>query len=812
MPVPKYGLISAGAPGGQVPPEVRVDGVTELRIHGVGGTSPETLLNDLAPEQVAGDNIAGFYRTADQHSASGTVSRHVEGYSWGGLTSRSSWRVFWLLLLPFLLGNLAGWMCSARTKGNGPPGWRFRVHRASANLACLALTINLVLVTAMITADVAGYQAVRAGGAEGRWWLAPLRWPGISGHPARQVLLGIAAVALVIVLLAALATVTRSRYERVPPPYNVASRPRRALTVAAALANGLSDQKFWDGEHSVRHSATRHVAASLSFLALVLAITGKDTVEVVGDHAHATAWWWAALIGGGTVIAFVIIRTCTDFRNRQSGISYDFARRFDDWSARAVLVVAIAATGCAGIFAWLQPAAAAVAGQLPGMAGIAGWTMTTVAVILGLVLLSSAAGGWQPGTLLMGPMVIMILAFSLLNVAMFGGMLSFAHLLGDLTFAATPQAAQIYLPELVGFGVPALVIAALAAVFLFGCAELLSWWLAGRGEARKAVKDQYGSLAAGHPDANGQYKAGTLDLWRCSALEPPGPDGHRHDGERWPRRIARAQRIGKATHDAAWLLWILALSEIAAAVVTVTLHPSIAPDRWYGKAAIALAAALPLFLIGLLRAGWGQQDRRRRIGVLWDVGTFWPRSYHPLAPPCYAERAVPDLQRRLWWIHDNNGSVLIAGHSQGSVLAAAALIQSGCLPAGNQAALATFGCPLGKLYSWAFPGYVNDDVLARLSHDGGPDWVNFFYPTDPVGGCVFRPGREPGVDVALLDPAGPWYNYGQPQPAPGGHSGYWTDPRVWERIQELVDPLYQHRQRLAELDDPPAGAAAEPVS
>src|SRR5215469_461042 len=163
MSVPKYGLVSSGAPAGRVPPEVRLDGITELRVHGVGGTPPDALLNDLAPQQVAGDNIAGFYRTADYFSPPGEVSRHVEGYSWGGLTSRSAWRVFWILLLPFMLGNLAGWMCSASTKGEGKPGWRFRLHRASVNLACLALTINLVLVTAMITADVAAYQTVRVG-------------------------------------------------------------------------------------------------------------------------------------------------------------------------------------------------------------------------------------------------------------------------------------------------------------------------------------------------------------------------------------------------------------------------------------------------------------------------------------------------------------------------------------------------------------------------------------------------------------------------------------------------------------------------
>lgn len=65
--------------------------------------------------------------------------------------------MLWLALLPFLLGNLAGWMCSAKTHKSG---WRFALHRAAAGLGTLALTINAVLVAVLITADVLGYQAV----------------------------------------------------------------------------------------------------------------------------------------------------------------------------------------------------------------------------------------------------------------------------------------------------------------------------------------------------------------------------------------------------------------------------------------------------------------------------------------------------------------------------------------------------------------------------------------------------------------------------------------------------------------------------
>jgi len=39
-----------------------VGGVTELRVHGVSGTPPESILGHPHVQQVAGDGTTGFYR------------------------------------------------------------------------------------------------------------------------------------------------------------------------------------------------------------------------------------------------------------------------------------------------------------------------------------------------------------------------------------------------------------------------------------------------------------------------------------------------------------------------------------------------------------------------------------------------------------------------------------------------------------------------------------------------------------------------------------------------------------------------------
>jgi hypothetical protein len=795
MPLPRH---SVALPSVQLAADAASKGVTELRVHGVGGSPPDATLGDLAPEQVMGDAIAGFYRTSDHtatqpdRDARRDVDRHVEVYSWGGLTSRSKVRVLWLALLPFLFANLAGWMCSASTRTSA---WRFRLHRLAAGLCALALTVNAALIAVMISADVNAYQTSRAGLAGHQWWLAPLNWHFVAGHAARQVTVGVLVVVLFVLALVLLAW--RSwRYEAVRPPYRVQNGQKDTARKAAAdtLAKGLADQEFWDGEGTVRLLTGLHVAVVGGFLAIMLGVTVR---ALAGGSPHASVLGWTGIALGTATIALAVGYVCLDALATPSMSTPDaqpaigaFAEKLRGFMVY-LLVPAGAGLVCSGWFAWLQPGTPSVrAADLPGMAGVTGWTALAIALAVGIALISVLLGlRGSGGTMFGGSWVTLMLGFGSLNILLLGAEIWVAHLVGPVTSdaaqALSAKPGQIYLSQVTTSGVPLLVWAAVLAAVVFGAAEAVRWLRAVKLPGQMA--DEYEKQAA-------EFTTGlseTLNVWYLSGLGDTAKK--KGDDKSWQRRIARVQFLGRAPHDAIWLLWLIIVGQLAMAVCVWQLD--VQPPVLVRNVGIALAGLVLPALAAFLYAAWSNPAKRRTIGILWDVGTFWPRSYHPLCPPCYAERAVPDLQRRMWWLHDNDGRVMLVAHSQGTVLAVAALVQTACRPEGDHPALITFGSPVCKLYGWAFPAWFDHALLEPLAPGQAArvnDWRNFFYPTDPIGGSVAPElsavGGDP-VDTEFADPADCYYVYGQPPPASTGHSGYWADRRVWDVINGVAAGL-----------------------
>src|SRR4051812_10597201 len=91
---------------------------TELRVHGVSGTPAESMLDRPLLGRVAGDGNAGFYRPRPEYGATtGPGGAQLEAYRWGNLTAGAAARAFWLLLLPFMLANVALWLRPATRPG-----------------------------------------------------------------------------------------------------------------------------------------------------------------------------------------------------------------------------------------------------------------------------------------------------------------------------------------------------------------------------------------------------------------------------------------------------------------------------------------------------------------------------------------------------------------------------------------------------------------------------------------------------------------------------------------------------------------------
>jgi len=243
-----------------------------------------------------------------------------------------------------------------------------------------------------------------------------------------------------------------------------------------------------------------------------------------------------------------------------------------------------------------------------------------------------------------------------------------------------------------------------------------------------------------------------------------------------------------------------------------------------------IAIAVAGWLLTLLRQDYSDPAKRKTIGALWDVGTFWPRAVHPLAPPCYAERAIPEVVDRIRLLTghisgkpddvatlkyqaglpdlDRTKGLMVptdplrlTGYSQGSVIAPAVIAQ---LPAEvlPEVALLTLACPAQRLYGRAFPAYFGQRQLTTLAGllDADPKpgrWKNLRRRSDYIGSFIFA---EPDpdlteaylrdhIDQPCLDPPVLVQNKNPSPPPTHRHSQFWPDPRTTEVGEYLVELL-----------------------
>ena len=847
--------------------------VVELRVHGVSGTPPQELLDRGAVYRLAGNATAGFYRPSlAAESTDGTWAPllprstdgpKLEGYAWGGLTSGAPSRAFWLLLLPFTLVNVA-------PRLRPPiPAQRDRLSRALVwltwyltRLLGLALTVLFVLAAAGIGDDLIGWQCgqgSRCAQANPQWFARLVFGVSRTG-PNRHGLsvehrlaVGTVIPLLIVALLWFISRTTVNRYETVA----VAGQGfEEDLDAGQGVAGEvtLDSRWMWQNTSLVRRLSGVHVQAGLA--AALWAVAGPlerswriDGVSRLGSELSRHPFGLlAALVISRGVVAMAV----PSFSRHDASPTWHSISR-GVWVVLVLGWVAMAARLLLAHRAvdahYLTPSAAArtPAGGLPGYsASVLGLFLFEVCTLLALTVVLTISH-WRvrhrPDSMTKGNAHNGFLGFGSLVIATTGMFLASVFSAGEYLFTAgwlhtgslKPSFHELsmvptafHLPEVIKLAslayvvsVAGLVVALLAGVGFYLVAPRFRW---------------YGLI---------DVKGFELDYRNRSQHDLTEPD-RRKD-------ILQAYFVGRLVDFAGnSLLALVAFgAAVSGALSLILFGEHVWPMGWARRSAhwlsdsrtathASIRSSIPglevvgayltvltiVLMVALGALAFRVPATRRSVGILWDIASFWPRTAHPLAAPCYAERTVPDLITRIRWYRCGapgptgpGGStestapvgVVLAAHSQGTVISSAALIQLAAHtperpPAGTDHApgdvlpglsLLTFGCVLRRLYGRYFPVYFGAPVIDRLARQlGGTNlrpgrWLNLWRYTDYLGGAVTvgpppqtgepdaetTPSTAPILEKHLRDPA---FFAVQPGDTVAGpplrHSDFWKSP------------------------------------
>lgn len=808
-------------------------GVTELRIHGVSGTPPQDMLQFPTVHQVAGDRKSGFYRRwapagaspdlpdpagarrngARNGSRDGGPGRHrLEAYSWGGLTSGGASRALWLLLLPFALVNLASW-----TEPGDPSQAprRRRVLEALLRLFALSLTGSLVVAACSISMDLLAWQCAEPGSRCAEQHIVAAL---LALLPSAGAQLAVAALvpAALVGLLWYLGNATWRRYEAEHLPQQGA-----APGTGAERAVPLADPAFWEGQVPVRRLRALHVTSAAAGIGVFLAQPARSAGSApVRLAAGVTLTLLLLLIL--LCVAAVLVPRIAD--RRAAGTHPDvlavFGRRLP------------APSDLAPAWTWLPWIGFALAGLAAVEVTLAGDDV----VPEGLFDAAPFAAGLDPG----------VPNLPLVNSALYLGLgLQFLLLAAMTVLNRTlPRDPDPVVPLAVrGHALPLMVATgwllggALSAGGTLRAAQWLGDPVADPEDYALAweqmqvvegapVADQLLALQAPQPlyvpalyywvSLVAALTALALVLVLLPALgvrlnrlaRRRTARFGREPGTARDRAIARIEDLARLTDEAPGYLAVLVLfcclcgvAVVAGLAVPEDVLPPEVGARvvpWLTELGAWFVGLVALGLVSLGAAAYRTPHLRRTVGILWDVASFWPRAVHPLAPPCYSERVLPELVNRARALTGRPGDALLfSGHSQGSVIALAAVLQLG-EPAAGRSCLLTYGSPLTRLYAAFFPGYVNRHAYraaawrmgCRGEHDAWP-WLNLYRLSDPIGGWVLTgadgdPATAGVLDRRLVDPSRDPRDGDLAWPMALGHSGYWLDPAFSAATLEVL--------------------------
>jgi hypothetical protein len=796
----------------------------ELRVHGVAGTPPEQLLEATAIELPA-----ELPRGLELHRGR-QVPQHRRAFSWGALTSGKKRHAFNVLLLPFMLANVAGWMLPILARPSGDDGTAeppddppTPVVRA----AVLLVRLHGFVITAVFALFVA---------------LAFLRvLPSLLTTLVDETVGAVLAYLGGVGTLLALGWFTKVH----PRDANARLWGEDATPVVDRVGMAWFDRhqdRLWSTPQTAAHLHRAHVCLAI---AIVVATSGWAVVRSLSPVVPDLAL--ASLVASALVLVLSITAT--------SVLTWRAGTELPGWWSRLVrtglpLVTLVAVAAGVAVAPRLPTDPAAQLPAVPAALTLVGAAALVLALLLGMVASRTLPAGITPRQAWNGPWVLLLAAAVgtvfgaglLTNLLRWGGRVVDDPSVTQRVLASLPTSLEWVA---LAFTVIAVVLV-LLGVSAFVRAD------GGIGPATPARR-MVRLRAVVTPTSTLVTTIGVAGSFGLVALLVAGftcvdPDR----GGRWPatqlQPLADQTCLAPVTNDAV-LAWLVGLVLLAVAVAVFGLMAGRLVR--YGVGSVLLVLAGGAFVRGVAEVvGWelawltevelpvslstavttvafvfpvglvvgrfvlgGLRDRqtRRGLAVLWDVATFWPRWFHPFAQRSYSDTAVSQLsallQERAAAVQGPAGSrpeaTVLAPHSQGSIIAVPAILhaeQSPTDPDLSGLALLTYGSPLGTLYREVFPAMFPPSLMSAVAQalcpGGGepapataPRWRNLWRRSDPIGGAIWRPDDEtriPDVDALSQEPG---------DAAPGGLADTWEPSR--NHSNYFSEPAY--RRALADL-------------
>lgn len=613
---------------------------SEIRVHGVSGTPPSDLLYTEPVTYDQGWDLAKIYEPVRD-------DWDVKAFHWGSLTSKSSLSAFWILLAPFAMANVAGWMTES------PNVW----SRIWIRVAGLSLTGIFFVQMANMSLDIP-YST------------------GVSSTAAAWIY----AITCVVVVFGLGWMSTQSSFK----PLTFRERMRHLFSPRVAAMNPLGKEPDWSdpagrlgvegthlwGVHSILHRLRRlHLVFGMAMLSVVAA-------RAFGDRGLEAA----ALILAGLMMVTLALTTGATAQSRL-----------------VLGITAVAPIVGIAVLAW------SIVGSSPSELGgpnlqVSDDLTYEIALVLGISAALALFGEIAKGGLRKGWAPLGLLAMATLmggTLGLTGAMLVETYLSEATTTTHTFDGSATF----VTVGMAGLVAVVSTA---FAVATFFPKTGHDQSRIRRGVLRARGVLIVA-----GVY--GAVVGATAAALSCLGP------------------AEGCAQTDITMPAWVNEDPENMAVLFGLPFDPA----SLLGWAKILMVAVPAVLIVRSIVGGLlNGQDSRRKVGILWDLGSFWPRWFHPLGPPAYGPYAVTRLQTV---ISEETPDVL-AAHSQGSLISAVALRLAD--EDARPGLFITYGSQLGDLYPSLFPSLGLDSLSGAVSDQVDGKWLNLWRPSDAIGGQV----------------------------------------------------------------------------